>query len=62
MTKEIQDSIAYVVVDVATMERVSKFYTRRVDAKGYITNRHRYRPDWKLVIAEFEYKCYYVID
>lgn len=62
MTQEIQNKLAFVVIDNNTMECISKFYSRAGDAKGFITNRQRHYPDWQLAIAEFEYKTHYKIE
>ena len=63
MSKEIQDKLAYVVIDEVTMQHVSKFYSRKGDAVKFIKkNKRYYVGNSGLAIAEFEYKRYYVID
>lgn len=64
--QEIQDKLCYVVIDESTMERVSRFYSRKSDAKAFITNRLNYYVRYELekpryAIAEFEFKRYYVL-
>ena len=63
MTQEIQNKLAFVVIDSNTMERISKFYSRVGDAKAFIKQRWR-SPyyDERLAIAEFEYKTHYKIE
>ena len=64
MSEEIQDKLAYVVIDEVTMQQVSKFYSRKGDATKFIKKNKRYYVEEgvRLAIAEFEYKRYYVID
>lgn len=63
---EIQDKTCYVVIDANTMERLSKFYSRKSDAKAFITNRSKHASQWyrlpEFAIAEFEYKTHYKLE
>lgn len=63
MTQEIQNKLAFVVIDSNTMERISKFYSKRGLAENFIKVRADSRC-WKkfeLSVAEFEYKTHYKI-
>ena len=56
----IQNKQAFVVVDSNTMERISKFYSKRGLAERFIKDR-----DWKrheLAVAVFEYKEHYKVE
>lgn len=60
----IQNRLAFVVIDSNTMERISKFYSRRGDAERFIKERVD-RFNWmkhELAVAEFEYKTHYKIE
>ena len=62
--KEIQNKSAFVVIDSNTMERISKFYSKRGLAERFIKVREG-SGWWKkheLAIAEFEYKTHYKIE
>jgi len=64
MTQEIQNKLAFVVIDSNTMERISKFYSKRGLAERFIKERVA-RFNWmqhELAIAEFEYKTHYKIE
>ena len=64
MTQEIQNKLAFVVIDSNTMERISKFYSKRGLAERFIKERVA-RFNWmqhELAIAEFEYKIHYKIE
>lgn len=63
---EIQDKVCYVVINANTMERVSKFYSRKADAKTFITNRTKHTSEWykqpEFAIAEFVYQTHYKLE
>ena len=61
---EIQNKLAFVVIDSNTMERISKFYSKRGLAERFIKERVE-RFNWtqqELSVAEFEYKTHYKIE
>lgn len=64
MTQTIQNKLAFVVIDSNTMERISKFYSRKGDAERFIKVRADSRcwKKFKLLVAEFEYKTHYKIE
>ena len=60
----IQNKSAFVVIDSNTMERISKFYSKRGLAERFINERVA-RFNWmqhELAIAEFKYKTHYKIE
>lgn len=60
----IQNKQAFVVVDSNTMERISKFYSRKGDAERFIKERVA-RFNWtqqELAVAVFEFKEMYKMD
>lgn len=60
----IQNKQAFVVVDSNTMERISKFYSRKGDAERFIKDRVA-RYNWtqqELAVAVFEYKEHYKME
>ena len=60
----IQNKQAFVVVDSNTMERISKFYSKRGLAEKFIKDRVA-RYDWKrheLAVAVYEYKEHYEME
>ncbi len=62
--KEIQNKLAFVVIDSNTMKRISKFYSRKGDAERFIKNIiscNRGGYGRELSVAEFEYKTHYKI-
>ena len=62
MTQTIQNKLAFVVIDSNTMERISKFYSRKGDAERFIKDRVGWSKWYALAIAEFEYKIHYKIE
>ena len=58
----IQNKQAFVVVDSNTMERISKFYSRKGDAERFIKEREGWSRWHKLEIAVFEYKEHYKME
>ena len=65
MTQEIQNKLAFVVIDSNTMERISKFYSKRGLAERFIKDRvswNRGGYGRELSVAEFEYKTHYKIE
>ena len=64
MTQEIQNKQAFVVVDSNTMERISKFYSKRGLAERFIKDRVA-TFNWMqqhLAVAVFEYKEHYKME
>ena len=59
MTQEIQNKLAFVVIDSNTMERISKFYSRVGDAKAFISARCGYRTPLSIAVFTFK-EIYYV--
>lgn len=59
---EIQNKTCYVVINANTMERISKFYSRKADAKAFITNRKRHWINLEYAIAEFVYQDHYKLE
>ncbi len=62
MLQEIQNKLAFVVIDCNTMERISKFYSKRGLAERFIKERVGWSKWYALAIAEFEYKTHYKIE
>lgn len=58
----IQNKQAFVVVDNNTMERISKFYSRKGDAERFIKDRVGWSRWHKLEIAVFEFKEMYKME
>lgn len=58
----IQDKVCYVVINADTMERISKFYSRKSDAKAFLTRRKRYWTNLEYAIAEFVYQTHYKLE
>lgn len=58
----IQNKQAFVVIDSNTMERISKFYSRKGDAERFIKDRVGLSRRHKLAIAVFEYKEMYKME